>query len=66
VIVCRLVSTLLPAANKDFMKRAISRGRGMGTTASVKMRFAELDLMQKLPFKFLHKVLLPQQVVRPG
>jgi hypothetical protein len=30
----------------------------------VKNRFAELDLMQNLPFKFPYKVLLPEQVVR--
>jgi hypothetical protein len=58
----RIVKALLPAADKEFVKKAIQKGRGLGPRSSVKMRFA--DLMQKLPFKFLHKVVLSQQVAR--
>jgi hypothetical protein len=60
----RIVKAPPPAADKEFVKKAVQKGRGLRTTSSVKMRFAELDLMKKLPFKFLHKVVLPQQIAR--
>ena len=59
--VCRIVEETKALANLDWVKRQIKRGRELvgGKEAD---RYAALDLADKLPFPFLHRVMVPQQI----
>jgi hypothetical protein len=58
------VKDLLPAADRIWVRKTMTKGRELGTEVSVRKKYAELDLMKRLPFVYLHKVVLAEQIVR--
>jgi hypothetical protein len=60
-----LVKHLEPVADLAWVRRQIQKGRTLGGV-KVNDKYAVLEIANKLPFAFVHKVLLEEQRLQAG